>query len=86
MNKNPIVIINNEKIFTQDKDFYCDNLEMKMLPEGLDDSRKVQFIARRSKKRGSNKIELKNIKVASNIFGFLYFIMYATHATWVRWR
>ena len=74
MNKNPIVIINNEKIFTQEKDFYCDNLEMKMLPEGLGDSHKVQFIARRSKKRGSNKIELKNIKVASNIFGFLYFI------------
>ena len=30
-----LVIINNEKIFKEDDAFYCDNLDLKILPEGL---------------------------------------------------
>ena len=74
MIKKPIVIINNEKIFRQNNDFYCRNFDMKFLPEGLRIHHNVQFIARRSKKKEGNKLNLENIKVASNIFGFLYFI------------
>ena len=74
MNKNPIVIINNEKIFRQDKDFYCDNLGIKELPEGLKDAHQVQFIARESKKKRNHKIELDNIKAGKNIFNFLFYI------------
>ena len=51
MNKDPIIIINNEKIFTNNKDFYCNNLDMKVLPEGLSEHHKLQFIARKSKKK-----------------------------------
>ena len=74
MNKNPIVIINNEKIFSKDKDFYCDNLVMKELPEELHNYHQVEFIARKSKKGSNHKIEFKNIKAASNLFQFLYFV------------
>ena len=74
MNKNPIVIINNEKVFKEGNDYYCDNLDMKVLPEGLASYNQTQFIARKSKKKGGHKIQLENIKVANNIFNFLYSI------------
>ena len=51
MNKNPIIIINTEKIFTQDRDFYCNNVDMKVLSEGLSEYHELQFIARKSKKK-----------------------------------
>ena len=74
MIKKPIVIINNEKIFRQNNDYYCANYAMKVLPEGLNAYHTVQFIVRSSKKKSGHKLNLENIKVASNIFKFLYFI------------
>tara|TARA_Y100000590_G_C15660380_1_gene992357 strand:- start:659 stop:1672 length:1014 start_codon:yes stop_codon:yes gene_type:complete len=74
MNKKSIVIINNEKIFKKGKDFYCKNLDVKVLTEGLSEYNNVEFVARKSKKEGGNKINLQNIKSASNILIFLYFI------------
>ena len=69
-----LVIINNEKIFKENNNFYCDNLDLKILPEGLNEYHEVQYIVRNSNKKGSQKVNLKNIKVASNIFKFIYFI------------
>ena len=74
MNKNPLTIINNEKIFKQDNEFYCNNLDLKIIPEGLSNYHHVYYIARSSNKRGDQKINLKNINVASNIFKFIFFI------------
>ena len=70
-----LVIINNEKIFKENETFYCNNLDLKIIPEGLNDLHKVQYIVRSSNKKGDQKINLKNIKVASNIFQFIYFIL-----------
>ena len=70
-----IVIISNEKIFRQSADFYCGNVDMKVLPEGLSTYHKVQFIGRSSNKKNGHKLNLENIKVASNIFRFLYFVL-----------
>ena len=75
MNKDPVIIINNEKVFAHNKDFYCDNLDMKVLPEGLSDLHELQFIARKSKKKSNHKINIDNIKVASNIFAFIYLVL-----------
>ena len=74
MNKKTIVIINNEKIFTEGKDFYCVNFDIKVLSEGLGAYSDVEFIVRKSKKKGGHKLNLENIKSASNIIKFLYFI------------
>ena len=30
-----LVIINKEKIFEKDNSFYCDNVDLKSIPEGL---------------------------------------------------
>ena len=70
-----LVIINNEKFFKENDNFYCDNLDLKILPEGLDDYHQVQYIVRSSKKKKDQKINLKDIKVAPNILKFVYFVL-----------
>jgi len=75
MSHKNLIIINNEKIFSENDNFYCDNLDLKILPEGLNDYFQVQYIVRNSNKKGSQKINLKNIRVASNIFKFFYFVL-----------
>ena len=71
-----LIIINNEKIFKDNDEFYCHNLDLKVLPEGLNEHHKVQYIVRSSNKseRGHQKINLKSIKIASNIFKFIYLV------------
>ena len=63
-----LVIINNEKFFKENDNFYCDNLDLKILPEGLNDYYQVQYIVRSSKKKKDQKINLKDVKTAPNIF------------------
>ena len=71
MEKKSLIIINNEKVFEEDGQFYCDNFDMKATPETLADYYSVEFIVRNSKKKGKNKLNLKNIKIGSNIFSFI---------------
>jgi len=74
MNKEPLAIITNEKIFKEDNDFYCNNLDLKVLPEGLSSYHQVHYIVRNTNKKGHQKINLNDVKVASNIFKFVYFV------------
>ena len=74
MTDKDLIIINNEKIFKENSNFYCDNLDLKILPEGLNNYYKVQYIVRSSNKKGDQQINLKNVKVASSLFKFIYFI------------
>jgi len=69
-----LVILNNEKVFRENNTFYCDNLDLKIIPEGLNEYYKVQYIVRKSTKKGGQNIKLENIKVAPNIFKFIYFV------------
>jgi len=48
---------------------------MKELPEGLSNFHQIQLVVRKAKKKGGNKIKLQNIKIARNIFVFIYFIL-----------
>ncbi len=75
MNKENLVILNNEKVFKEEGSFFCDNLDLKVVPEGLNDFFNVKFIVRKSKKKGGQKINLSNIDIASNIFSFIFFII-----------
>ena len=54
--------------------FYCDNIDIKSIPEGLNKNFKVLMIGRQSKVDRSHKINLTKTRVASNIFMFLFFI------------
>ena len=67
-----LIIISNESIFQNEKnEYFCDNLDMKSLPDGLNNSFKVTIIARKSRKIRSHKITLNNINIFGNIFFYL---------------
>ena len=68
---NNLVIINNEKISNEKNSFYCDNIDIKSIPESLNKNFNVTVIARNSKVKRSHQISLEKIEIASNIFSFL---------------
>ena len=75
MNQNKkLVIINKEKIFEKDNNFYCDNVDLKSIPEGLSKNFKTSVIAKKSNIKRFHKINLENIEITSNIFTFLFSI------------
>ena len=74
MSYNNLVIINNEKVFGENNNFYCENLDLKIIPEELNEYYKVQYIVRSSNKKGKQNIKLSDIKTASNIFQFVYLV------------
>ena len=75
MNKYPLVIINNEKVFNDSGNFYCENYDIKTLTEGLNEYHPVTFIARNSSKIGRQKINLRDIKLANNFIKFIFLIL-----------
>jgi len=74
MSDNLLTVINNDKIFKDNNEFFSNNYNLKILPEGLNNYHKVEYIARKSNKKGSQKINLQNIRIASNIIKFIYLI------------
>ena len=51
--KNSLYLISNEKIYQNNEMFFCDNLDMKSTPEGLNKHFDVNVIARKSNVRRS---------------------------------
>ena len=74
MSKEKIYIISNESIYADSKNYFCDNLDMKSIPEGLSDFFDINIIARKSKFRRYHSINNTNIKVSNNFFIFLILI------------
>ena len=68
-----LVIINNEKIIKDIDSFYCDNVDIKSIPEDLSKNFNVSLITRNSNliSRKNFKVNLEKIKIASNILTFL---------------
>ena len=71
MSYKDLVIINNEKISNTKNSFYCDNIDIKSIPENLNKNFNVTVIARNSKIKRTHQINLEKIETASNIFRFL---------------
>ena len=72
---NKVVLINNEKISSENDGFYCDNDDVKSIPEGLSNYNEIFYIGRKLKKKGIVKIHLKNPEISSNIFTYLFSII-----------
>lgn len=73
--ENKLYIITNESIyFNRNEGFFCDNIDLKSIPEELNNFNQTSVIGRLSLKQRSKKIELKNIYAFSNIFEYLNFI------------
>ena len=74
MNNKTLVIIDNEKIYNENNFFYCDNIDSKSIPEELGNFRKIYVVARKSKIKRTQKINLSEIKAGASIFEFIYFV------------
>ena len=72
MSNKDLVIINNEKISKEKNTFYCDNVDIKTIPEDLNSNFAVTLIARNSKIKRDRYINLSNIIISSNIIEFLF--------------
>ena len=66
-----LYIISNESVFEENGNFFCDNIDTKTTPEGLDKYLEVNLIARYSKKKRAHKININKVKVFKSIFSFL---------------
>ena len=69
--KKKLFIFSNESISIEDNKYYCDNLDLKSTPEGLNKKFEVNLLGRKSSKKRSHEIKLKRIKVFKNIFSYL---------------
>ena len=76
--KKKLFIFSNESIFIEDNKYYCDNLDLKSTPEGLNKKFEVNLLGRKSFKKKSHEIKLKRIKVFTNIFSYLSEVKSAT--------
>ena len=73
-----LFIISNESIYENNNEYFCDNIDLKSTPEGLDKNFEVNLIARKSKAERAFNINLKNIKIFSSIFSFISSILSST--------
>lgn len=69
--KKKIVVINNEKIFFQNGNYYCENIDIKTTAEGLNNNYDVFMVARKTEEKKFNQINIKKINAASNIWSFM---------------
>ena len=69
--KKKIFIFSNESISIEDNKYYCDNLDLKSTPEGLNKKFEVNLLGRKSFKKRTHEIKIKRIKIFNNIFSYL---------------
>ncbi len=69
--KKKLFIFTNESIFLQEERFFCDNIDLKSSPEGLNKKFDVNLFGRKSTKKRAHEIKLKKVKIFSNIFSYL---------------
>lgn len=66
-----LYVITNEKIFSDNKNFFCDNLDIKSTPEGLNRFFDVKLFARKTKILRAHKINIGFIKIFSNLIYYI---------------
>ena len=59
--KKKLFIFSNENIYLNDNKYYCDNLDLKSTPEGLNKKFEVNLFGRKSKKKKSHEIKVKKL-------------------------
>ena len=75
--KKKLFIFSNGSIFLQEGKFYCDNIDLKSTPEGLNKKFEVNLFARKSNKKRSHEIKIKKVKIFKNIFSYILAVIAA---------
>jgi len=76
--KKKLFIFSNESIYLNDNKYYCDNLDLKSTPEGLNKKFEVNLFGRKSKKKKSHEIKVKKIIIFNNIFSYISSVIAAS--------
>jgi len=76
--KKKLFIFSNESVSSQEEKFYCDNLDLKSTPEGLNKKFEVNLFARNSSKKRVHEIKIKKIKIFNNFFSYVLSVIRAT--------
>ena len=79
--KKKLFIFSNESIYEQNEKFYCENIDLKTTPEGLNKKFEVYLFGRKSHKNRPHEIKLKKIKIFTNIFSYVSKIIKSTKET-----
>jgi len=66
-----LFIICNEAVYENNNKYFCDNLDFKSTPEGLNKSFEVNLIARKSSIERAHNINVKNIKIFGSLLSFI---------------
>ena len=73
--KESVVIINNEKCMEINKQVYCENIEMKSIPEALSRFFDINLILRKGIINPVHKVEVIKTSLSSNIISFTFSIL-----------
>jgi glycosyltransferase involved in cell wall biosynthesis len=76
--KKKLFIFSNENIYLNDNKYYCDNLDLKSTPEGLNKKYEVNLFGRKSRKKKSHEIKVKKIIIFNNIFSYISSVIAAS--------
>tara|TARA_A100001011_G_scaffold350648_1_gene390112 strand:+ start:2160 stop:3176 length:1017 start_codon:yes stop_codon:yes gene_type:complete len=69
--KTNLYVISSEKIYFNNGNFFCDNLDIKSTPEGLSKYFKVNLISKKTSISKKHQINLKFIKIYKNTFAYI---------------
>jgi glycosyltransferase involved in cell wall biosynthesis len=69
--KKKLFIFSNESILSHEGKFFCDNIDLKTTPEGLNKKFEINLFGRKTKKNRSHEIKIKKTKIFSNIFSYI---------------
>jgi len=76
--KKKLFIFSNESILSHEGKFFCDNIDIKTTPEGLNKKFEINLFGRKTKKNRSNEIKIKKTKIFSNIFSYISSVIKST--------
>ena len=76
--KKKLFIFSNESINLTDNKYYCENLDLKSTPEGLNKKFEVNLFGRKSHSKRSHEIKIKKIKIFNNIFSYISAVISAS--------
>ena len=76
--KKKLFIFSNESILSHAGKFFCDNIDLKTTPEGLNKNFEINLFGRKTKKNRSHEIKIKKKKIFSNIFSYISSVIKST--------
>ena len=76
--KKRLFIFSNESILSHEGKFFCDNIDLKTTPEGLNKKFEINLFGRKTKKNRSHEIKIKKTKIFSNIFSYISSVIKST--------